>query len=584
MADLSEKLKREKKKVVKVANRKITIGKLLNDFLEDKIEKEEMREIVESETELGEQLRKIFEATDSFKVTKKYAQYLITANLKHSTANLAKFLEENQEKDITHRVKERKTRENQSGDEEDEEEEDIDDESESGSESDSESDEEEDNQMDEIFSKLSPTTKEFTNMLRERIKREEDSETQRLKRVKTKSKKSPSHVLEKQRTVEVSDMGKTAGDVIEYVSPPKYEYFERSDRQLKECTREYIAPTWLNSGGKRVVGVYCDNRDFGKKSRRITYMGEKWYAVNKKYFIIQCKTPRELKTQRGDMMVFGTGKSEKTFKILYKFNDNTFSIQNEAIFSAEKAYFIERYASPEQRKDLLLSEPFDSEHSNIARNLGRLQFKDIPDGDAIEKRVAITAMYLEDPSVMNYFREIAKISAYFKDNSVFKQRLQMGYYSGVDITTLSDYDKFDYPELEKYYDNVYLNELYSLEWSLYDLTYKGAKHFNKPVFDAMERPEIVNENLDGTMIFYDGNILSIDSILENGIKSSAEFAEKIKKMHKPRPTKVLNIRVKPVVPDIFQVLQDQLKQLKEKVVPTLAKSDKLDEFISLYMQ
>ena len=592
MAELSATLKKQKKKGVKVERRKITLGKILNDFLEDRMTKQEMNELSTSGSELGDKLREILEATDSFKKTKDYARYLVEYNLKHSTANLAKFLEESQEKEITHRRKEKKAHEEgQSEEEETEEEEaEVETESETETESEVETEEQQKRKKKEDLPKFTMEDELIANMLMERIQREKDLETQRIERVQAKSKKSPRVHHEKSRTLEVSVAGHQPGGVIEYIGPSaNLAYFEMSDRQLTMCSNEYRHAVWLNSPEKRVVGVYCDDHRFGVANRSFDYMDEKWYAVNKNYFTVQCKTPRELKTQRGDTAVFMSNSGKKTeeikFKILYAFNNGTLLLQDEDVFQAEQTYFMEKYANPEQRKDLLLSRPFYISSGVLARNLGRRQFEGIPEGDAIEESIALKVSKMHDPTIMDYFEEIANISAYLKDNSVFKQRLQMGYYSGVDISELDDYEKFDYAELRDYYLNVFQYEVYSLGWSLFGLTY--MKHFNKPEFKLMPRPEIEDENLDGTLISYDEQVMSIDSLIALGkkaVKRTGKFNKKIERM-RPRYERGVakEVHRKSPVPDIFDVLEENLKEIKTRVLPKLQKSAKLDEFKTLYM-
>jgi hypothetical protein len=590
MADLSEKLKREKKKVKKIAEREITIDKILKDFLEDRIRNREMNEIQTRETEVGTKLSEILAITGSFIKVKKYAQYLQESKIKHSTANLAKFLEENQEKEITHRRKEKKVHEEGQSEAEETEEEDVDVESEVESEEEEEEETEEERQekREKDRPKFTMEEKEVAKMLNARIQKERDLEIQRIERATASAKKkSPRVEYEKQKTREVKVLKEQAGDVVEYIAPSSnLPYFEMSDRQLIACSSEYRNAVWLNTSEKRVVAVYCNDHRFGVKGRQIEYMQQEWYPVNRNYFTVQCTTPRELKTQRGDMMIFNSNSDKKTdeikFAILYAFNNGTLLLQDEEVFNAEQMHFREKYANTEQRKDLLLSGSFCMQESVIARTLGRRRFEDIPDGDRIEGEIADMVCRTHNTTVENYFEEIANISAYLKDNSVFKQRLQMGYYSGMNISRLSDYDKFDYPELHDYYRNAYSHELYSLGWGLFDLTYKGSKHFNKPDFSVMTRPEIQDENLDGRMVFYDGNVLSIDSLLEQDVRGSREFIDKIRKMHHPQPAKVVEKHVKPIMPDIFQVLEEKLRKLKEVVLPTLPKSAELDEFIRLY--
>ena len=55
-------------------------------------------------------------------------------------------------------------------------------------------------------------------------------------------------------------------------------------------------------------------------------------------------------------------------------------------------------------------------------------------------------------------------------------------------------------------------------------------------------------------------------------------------MHKPLPIKIEEKRPKLAGPDIFRVVEENLKKIKEIVLPTLPHSKKLDEFISLYVK
>ena len=426
MADLSEKLKREKKKVVKTAKRKTTLGKILKDFLEGTMTKDEMNELAQGGTELGDKLKEILETTNSFKITKEYAKYLIDSKLIHSTANLAKFLEENQEKEITHRRKEKKVHAEGESEAEETEDEDVEVESASESEDDSEaeSEAEKEHKREKDRPKFTMEEQEIANMLEERIKKERELEKQRVERTIAKAKKSPRVEYEKQKTLEVKVLKEKAGDVVEYIAPSSnLPYFEMTNRQLAACSSEYRNAVWLNTTEKRVIAVYCNDHNFGITSRPIKYMQQEWYPVNRNYFTVQCTTPRELKTQRGDVMVFMSKSSaEIKFSILYSFNNGTLIIQNEDIFDAEQTYFNEKYANPDQRKDLLLSRPFSIYDSVIARTLGRRRFDDIPDGDRIEDEIADMVYSVDNTNVGNYFEEIANLSAYLKDNSVFKQR------------------------------------------------------------------------------------------------------------------------------------------------------------------
>ena len=103
----------------------------------------------------------------------------------------------------------------------------------------------------------------------------------------------------------------------------------------------------------------------------------------------------------------------------------------------------------------------------------------------------------------------------------------------------------------------------------------------------MPRPEIEDENLDGTLISYDEQVMSIDSLIDLGkkaVKRTEKFNKKIERM-RPRYERGVakEVHRKSPVPDIFDVLEENLKEIKTRVLPKLHKSAKLDEFNALYM-
>jgi hypothetical protein len=104
----------------------------------------------------------------------------------------------------------------------------------------------------------------------------------------------------------------------------------------------------------------------------------------------------------------------------------------------------------------------------------------------------------------------------------------------------------------------------------------------------MPRPEIEDENIDGKLISYNGQVMSIDSLIDLGKKAAKrtdKFNKKIERMRPRYERRVAkDVPRKSRVPDIFEVLGENLEEIKTRVLPKLRQSAKLDEFKSLYVK
>lgn len=497
-------------------------------------------------------LKRVYKSLGDWIEVKEYGWFLDNEELENNEKNLKKFMEE---QGLTEKKKKEKKQKQSEGSEtgsESESEEEMEEEEDESDESESETETEEEGE-EEGEAKLSSEELEMARLLAERIKREREQEQR-------KSEKIPREPVVRYTTKPVE------GEVPEVLPAlmPTDPY-----RYITECKKEYRSAVWLNTPGKRVTGVYTDNPDYGTSTGNLKYEGKIWYMANDAYFKLQCTSSNKSATKNG--MEFRTPSGDVVkINILYSFSDDTYEKQTLDMYKLELNYFIEKLATPEQKKDLLCARPFFLEGgtSELARRIGRGKLA-IPNGDKVEEDIA----KLPNPTIRDYFLKISSVYSFLEDNSVFAQRVK--YYKDVDILTVP---KYDYPILTDYYTKLIQYEVEEMCWDLYYMEYTSSKAFKKAMSMKPVRPTIENENKDGKKIFYNDVVSDIKTLQDNfkngnyevnGKKAGEDFVKIILAMDmevKETP------KVKVKMLDIFDIIRENIRIIRNGEIPKMEKS------------
>ena len=335
------------------------------------------------------------------------------------------------------------------------------------------------------------------------------------------------------------------------VNPKEY------NRIQKFWINIYKNAEWMRQDNNSVESIYIDNPNYSivksHPDRQEIDGAGSWSLANNTFFELLANS--NSMRQTGNTLHISSLKNGGILvdvRILYKYTDGTLVEQNENIFNIMQQYLKVLHAPPTVRKDMANDEKFLI-NNNAARKLGKINLA-FPDGDLQETTIA-EQISDENQSIKEYFTRIANITAYLKDNSVFNQRLLMGWFPGY-LSNLSVYDKIDYEELAPYYADLVVYEVEKLKWDYYVLTGgKIVKHFEK----EPKRPDnIPNENLDGSRITFPPNASgAVYQII--GIETSDKTPEFIQKL--ARISAVVQLETSPRVykKTLWNIVDDALE-------------------------
>jgi hypothetical protein len=538
-----------------------TIDDILSELADGDITLKDVIKIASEKTDISASLKNIVDKLGSWMSLVDYAKFLAKEDIGHSEKTVSKYLGEERKKKKAKTYKEK-----EEGDEEES------DEEAAMTESESESDISGSESEGEGEFTLSREDIEKAKLLTERRKREEEE------REAPERKHAPRPPVVKYTTKPVEG-GEVPIPIPAYIPTDPNRYFNK-------CKSEYRSATWLNSNTRRVTSVYTDEPSFGTNAPAVTYKGKTWYIVNDSYFKLQCtRGVKKGFVQDGDMTFTTPEGVTVSMAILYGFSDGTYAMQTPDTFTLEAGYFLEKFATPEQKKDLLVSRPFilDGSHTtNLARKIGKSKLAIIPNAEEVELSIARDG----NNTIRTYFNKIADLYVFLDENSVFAQRIKNNYYTGVDIVSLPVSERVDYPELEPYYKNLGKYELDEMGWDLYYMEYVGSKDIKRMKPEKPVRPVIENENKDGKKVFFYGSIFRIDYLKDKFqgqdykvtdessktriLEDDTEFIKKIMNMNitVSEQPKIKKARIL----DIFDILKENLQMIRNGEVPKLQKS------------
>ena len=429
--------------------------------------------------------------------------------------------------------------------------------------------------------KQHPVGGEYEKQLQARIERERLEEER-----KGKAKKESRTMPEVHRAVLLEDQPRRGLEHLTGVAGLEYRE-GMPDRYLEACTRQYRDSVWLNTDTRRVDRIYTNNIEYGLERDTIVYNGLTWYPVSEAYFRLQCKTRSDKKEVQGNSFIFT--KNDGTvvvLNVLYHFTDGTYAPQDIFMYRAEINYFVEMTANDIQRRDLLTSRPFTLE-DNRARTVGKDALAGIPESEAVELSIA----NLPTSTNRDYLENIASLTAFMLDDSVFKQRLKLGYYVGVDISRLPSNEKADYLEEREYYTSMIRFEVDRLAWELFDIVHAGEKMQKRQKADQPQVPVIQDKNTDGTKVFYNGVIYDIatlhaqfasGNIVLNGTEAEQTFVQKINRMNLSPKTKTDMKVIKPKL-NIFKILEASLENLRNNELTKLNADKEVCDYCSKHV-
>lgn len=298
----------------------------------------------------------------------------------------------------------------------------------------------------------------------------------------------------------------------------------------------YRNAEWMRVGDDKFVSYTCIDREFLPDCPpiprcQIAHIIDGQFRANNLFFSIMATANNMIqdgKFTRISSSVYNG--SELSVIIKYVYNDGSVVDQDEVSFERMQKYIKMLGAPTNVRKDAAVEEKFSLHNTSaIALGASKLSF---PGGVAVAQKIA---NHTEQTSgtVRDYFRAIITISAYLtgaeNKDSVFKQRLVAGWFSGTDLTSLSAGDKIDYEELVTYYETLidYQTDAISL------LYFSSGGKFIKLSTREPVRPVIVDENTDYTKIVFPpmqgGVLINIVGIDLNG--KPQIFVDKIKKIN-----------------------------------------------------
>ena len=540
----------------------MAIDEILNELADGDITLQDVIKIASEKTDISASLKNIVDKLGSWMSLVDYAKFLAKKDIGHSEKTLSKYLGEERKKKKAKTYKER-----EEGDEEEES-----DEEEEITESESESDISGSESEGEGEFTLSREDIEKAKLLAERRKREEEE-------IDAPERKNAPRPPVVKYTTKPAEGGEVPIPIPAYIPTDPNRYFNK-------CKSEYRSATWLNSNTRRVTSVYTDEPSFGTNAPAVTYKGKSWYIVNDSYFKLQCtRGVKKGFVHDGDMTFTTPEGTTVSMAILYGFSDGTYAMQTPDTFRLEAGYFLEKFATPEQKKDLLVSRPFilDGSHTtNLARKIGKSKLAIIPNAEEVELSIARDG----NNTIRTYFNKIADLYVFLDENSVFAQRIKNNYYTGVDIVSLPVSERVDYPELEPYYKNLGKYELDEMGWDLYYMEYVGSKDIKRMKPEKPVRPVIENENKDGKKVFFYGSIFRIDYLKDKFqgqdykvtdessktriLEDDTEFIKKIMNMNTTvsEQPKIKKARIL----DIFDILKENLQMIRNGEVPKLQKS------------
>ena len=540
---------------------------VLKELASGEITIKDVLKISLSKTETAEILNNIVDKLGSWEALKDYAKFLSKKGVLNKKSSLKTYIGKKKEAKKQKIAKEKEEGESESEeDEEDIEEIETEDESEEDeSEEDVESGEEEEEQT-EIKPMLSKEEFEKAKLLAERIKREKED---------THKKESTPREPVIKYTTKPAEGGEIPVPIPAILPVESHRFFNI-------CKKEYRSAVWLNSSTKRVTVVYTDDPNYGTNAS-VKYGGKVWYMVNDLYFKLQCNSRNKKQFQDDGFLQF-TDKDGNIVQmdILYGFSDGTYAKQTRDMFNLETNYFIEKFATPTQKKDLLTARPFSlvgSETTNLARKIGKSKLALIPNSEEVELSIANDG----NDTIHTYFKKVANLYVFLDEDSVFAQRLQMNYYKNIDVLSLPVSERIDYPELASYYENVAAYELDEMGWELYYMEYAGGKDIKRIRPEKPEKPVIEGENKDANKIEYKKSLFSIKNmkrkfqsqeyIIEDesgksvNIEQDTEFIKKIMNMNTEVAEKPKEKKVK--ILDIFDILKVHLQMLRNGEIPKL---------------
>lgn len=428
-----------------------------------------------------------------------------------------------------------------------------------------------------------PIGGKYEEQLRERIDREKREEEEREAR----------RIAGEELPREKREIPHVTRSIILGEDQPVYQVanvFEApEDRQLEECTSQYRNSSWLNTPERRVDGIYTDNIEYGLDRDKVN-LDITWYPVSEAYFRLQCKTKSDKKSFSNDSIQFTTADGTViSLRVLYHFTDGTFALQDQRMYRAEMEYFYERTATPLMRRDLIMSRPF-VRSDNPVRRVGRDALAGIPESAAIEERIANLPLN----SNLEYIEKIASITAFTLHDSVFDQRLKLGYYIGVDVATLPTNEKVDYPQLREIYNSIGVTiEKDRLSWEVFDVMNIGEKVAKRDPPRVLHTPEIENQNTDGKKVYYhvtnkvydiadlQARFKTGNTVLE-GTEAEPTFVQKINRMNLSSKSQGEMEVTKPKL-NIFSILKANLEKLRNDSLTNLPPTTEVCDYCNKHV-
>lgn len=331
---------------------------------------------------------------------------------------------------------------------------------------------------------------------------------------------------------------------------------DKLNRVVEYRIKSFKEVKWLKTPNKHVVEIYVDDRTFHKKdyNQSIVFMGKTWYPANNEFFKILA-TSRYM-FQKDENLEIITHEGRKiSVSILYRFNDNSAVVQNEHTFLLQQQYFQKLTAPVETQVQAIMETVFTTDMTNL-RNFGK-SYLNVPDQNIQEN---IIANKMHGNTIREYFNEIAKIYVYLGD-TIFSDRLGLGYYKNMDLTLLTSFDKCDYPQLQEYYESIIplVTNIMGFDYFTFDTGRKAPSNIVIPA-----RPVLETENVQGNYIVYNGKLIQVRDALSSGDLDKA-FIAKINKML-PKGA----IYEKPVIKkNLWDYVENALSYLESNGVKTL---------------